>query len=153
MSIEATSIDPPRDIAHLLDECLTKYSRYLRRLSPSWGITPERLSALGAINAHGPVSVSALADIERVRPATMSRMISVLVDDGFAKRRDDKNDRRGVLISATSKGRRVHERASQRCLEEFSVVLGTLDREQLAAMRAVASLLSELTSELDRGRN
>jgi DNA-binding MarR family transcriptional regulator len=105
---------------------------------------------MSAINERGPISVTALADLEMVRPATMSRMVTSLVDDGLARRIDDKTDGRGVLVVVTAKGRRTFQRAYTLRLQRLSEALKSLSREQLAAMQALASALEQLTSELDR---
>ena len=86
-------------------------------------MTPERLSALAVIEQRGPISVTALADKEMVRPATMSRMVSALVDEGLVKRSEDKNDGRGVLVTTTSKGRRLYQRAQEQRLQHFAEAL------------------------------
>ena len=85
-----------------------------------------------------------------VRPATMSRMVSALVEEGLVKRSDDKNDGRGVLVSATPKGRRTYQRAQEQRLQHFAEVLDSLNDEQLAAMRNLTSALERLTLLLDK---
>jgi DNA-binding MarR family transcriptional regulator len=108
------------------------------------------LSALSVIDKRGPISVTALADNEMVRPATMSRMITALVEDGLVKRADDKTDGRGVLVSTTSKGRRTFQRAQEQRLNHFAEVLDSLSSEQLSAMRNLTSALESLTALLDK---
>ena len=80
-----------------------------------------------------------------VRPATMSRMVTALVDEGLVKRSGDKNDGRGVLVSATPKGRRAYQRAQEQRLSHFAEVLDSLSDEQLAAMRNLTAALERLT--------
>jgi DNA-binding MarR family transcriptional regulator len=113
-------------------------------------MTPERLSALSVIDKRGPISVTALADKEMVRPATMSRMVSALVDEGLVKRSEDKSDGRGVLVSATPKGRRAYQRAQQIRLQHFTDALNELTPEQLSAMSSLAAALEKLTVLLDK---
>jgi DNA-binding MarR family transcriptional regulator len=113
-------------------------------------MTPERLSALSVIEKRGPISVTALADTEMVRPATMSRMITALGTDGLIKRSDDKNDGRGVLVSVTPKGRRAFQRAQQQRLSHFSEVVESLSDDQLVAMRDLTTALERLTTLLGK---
>jgi DNA-binding MarR family transcriptional regulator len=143
-------MDPRSEIAALLHEQFARLTRQLRTLELPHGMTPERLSALSVIDKRGPISVTALADNEMVRPATMSRMVSALVDDGLAKRSEDKNDARGVLVSATSKGRRTYQRAQEQRLAHFAEVLASLNDDQLTAMRNLTASLERLTFLLDR---
>jgi DNA-binding MarR family transcriptional regulator len=137
------------EIAALLHDQFSRLTRQLRSMDLPHGMTPERLSALAVIEKRGPISVTALADKEMVRPATMSRMVSALADEGLVKRGEDKNDGRGVLVSATPKGRRAYHRAHQQRLQRFSEALSELSPEQLAAMRNLASALERLTTLFD----
>jgi DNA-binding MarR family transcriptional regulator len=133
----------------MLHEQFARLTRQLRNIELPQGMTPERLSALSVIEKRGPISVTALADNEMVRPATMSRMLSALVDEGLVKRREDKNDGRGVLVAATAKGRRAFYRAQEQRLQHFAQVLTSLSGEQLAAMRQLTTALERLTMLLD----
>jgi DNA-binding MarR family transcriptional regulator len=138
------------EIAALLHEHFARLSRQLRTLELPEGMTPERLSALSVIEKHGPISVTALAERERVRPATMSRMVSALVEEGLVKRSEDKTDGRGVLVSTTPKGRRTYQRAQELRLAHFAEALESLSDEQLAAMRNLTSVLEQLTAMLEK---
>ncbi len=137
------------EIAALLNDQFSRLSRQLRNIELPHGMTPERLSALSVIEKRGPISVTALADTEMVRPATMSRMVSALVDDGLVKRSEDKSDGRGVLVSSTPKGRRAQQRAQHQRLQQFADALNALTPEQLSAMRSLAIALERLTVLLD----
>ena len=146
----APDADARSEIAALLHEQFARLTRRLRTLDLPHGMTPERLSALSVIEKRGPISVTALADTEMVRPATMSRMITALVDEGLVTRSDDKNDGRGVLISVTPKGRRAYQRAQEQRLSRFAEVLESLSDEQVGAMRNLAEALERLTRLLHR---
>jgi DNA-binding MarR family transcriptional regulator len=142
--------DARSEIAALLHEQFARLTRRLRTLELPQGMTPERLSALSVIEKRGPISVTALADNEMVRPATMSRMVTALVEEGLVKRSDDKTDGRGVLVSATPKGRRTYQRAQEQRLQHFAEVLDSLNDDQLAAMRNLTAALERLTLLLDK---
>lgn len=145
-----TDADARSEIAARLQEQFARLTRQLRTIELPQGITPERLSALAVIEKRGPISVTALADNEMVRPATMSRMVTALVDEGLVKRSDDKSDGRGVLVSTTPKGRRTYQRAHEQRLQHFAEVLGSLSGEQLESMRSLTASLEQLTVLLDR---
>jgi DNA-binding MarR family transcriptional regulator len=67
----------------------------------------------------------------------------------LVKRAEDKNDGRGVLVSATPRGRRAYHRAQQLRLQHFAEALSELSPEQLSAMKSLASALARLTLLLD----
>ncbi len=133
--------DRHRQLGALIHGCLSVFSRELRTRSWQSEITPERLSALTCIDAHGPIPVTALANMECVRPATMSRMVTALVRDGLAGRRENRHDGRGVLVVGTPRGRR----ACQRETHEQHVRLG----EALSANPKLLTLVRELASALE----
>ena len=145
-----TETETRSEIAALLHEQFARLTRQLRTLELPNGMTPERLSALSVIDKRGPISVTALADKEMVRPATMSRMVAALVEDGLVKRGEDKSDGRGVLVTTTAKGRRTFQRAQEQRLQHFAEVLDSLSAEQLSAMRSLTTALERLTVLLDR---
>jgi len=151
MSVERHSheADARSEIAAMLQEQFARLTRQLRTMDLPQGMTPERLSALSVIEKRGPISVTALADTEMVRPATMSRMVSALVDEGLAKRCADKDDARGVLVATTPKGRRTFQRAQEQRLRHFAEVLNSLSGDQLDAMRNLTTALERLTVLLD----
>lgn len=149
MSVQTHGNSRSGEIAELLHERFSRLSRQLRHMELPAGMTPERLSTLSVIDRSGPISVTALATREMVRPATMSRMVSALVDEGLCRRRDDKADGRGVLVTVTAKGRRVYRRAQQQRLEQLAEALNELTPEQLSAIRDLAKVLERLTTVLD----
>jgi DNA-binding MarR family transcriptional regulator len=138
------------DIAAVLHASLSKVSRQLRHIDLPPGLTPERLRTLATIHANGPISVTALATMEQVRPATISRMISSLEEDGYVKRREDKSDKRGVLVVTTSKGRQMYLRANRQYLNQLNEALAKLDPEQVDMVRKLAEMLGKLNAALDR---
>ena len=136
-------------------EAFSRLARRLRALDLPSGLTNERLSTLATVAAHGPISLSALAEAEIVSLPTMSRMVAKLEAEGFMKRRDDKFDSRAILLSTTAKGRRAYQRATQQSLGQLKGTLETLNPEQLAAIRALlltleGPQLSEQADEVER---
>jgi DNA-binding MarR family transcriptional regulator len=138
------------EIAASLFASLSKVANRLRSVELPRGFTPERLRTLSTINSHGPITVTALADMERVRPATISRMITSLESDGLIKRREDKRDKRSVLISTTSRGRQMFHRANQQYLKHMREAIGELDGEEAGLLTNLAALLENLSLALDR---
>jgi PAS domain S-box-containing protein len=143
------------ELGSQVHEAFSRLARRLRALDFPSGLTNERLCTLATIAAHEPISVSALAEAEIVSLPTMSRMAAKLEADGYVKRRVDKSDGRGVLVSITAKGRATYKRATLQSLNQLKSTLGTLESEQLAAIRTLLSTpdrpqLSERSFEVER---
>jgi len=132
-------------LAENFHDRFSRLSRQLRSMGLPRGMTPERLSVLSTIQAREPISVTALADCEKVRPATMSRMISSLAADGYVRRLSDKSDGRGVLVAVTAKGKKAFVRAQQERLRQLAAALEELPADQLATIQELTVALEKLT--------
>lgn len=71
--------------------------------------TTQRL-ALIEIAVVGPIRLRTLAQRMETTPATATRAVDALEEWGYVTRTPEPNDRRGVLVSATARGRRWVER-------------------------------------------
>lgn len=122
----------------------------LRRLRTpdDWsGISPPRLSALSVVALAGPIGVGALASAEGVSPPTMSRLLDALERDGLVRRGPHAEDARGVLVTATSKGRRTLQRGRAARLRGLTERLQALSADELAAVSGAAELIERLASD------
>ena len=115
--------------------------RHVRREDPASGLSAARLSALSVLVFGGPHSLGELAAAEQVRPATMTRIAQSLVQDGYARREPDRNDRRVVRLSATAKGRRVMAQGRERRVENLARLLGRLTPDEVERIHEAATLV------------
>lgn len=89
----------------------------------------------------------ALAERERVRPPSMTRIIASLADLGFVAREAHPDDGRQVLVSVSQAGADLIEaerRASQEWLRRR---LERLDPEQRKTLLVAADLMSAMVEE------
>lgn len=106
--------------------------RLLRRQAQEAGIRWSGLMALKDLVALGPLSQRELADLERVRPATLSLLVRELLVEGLVSQEADKNDRRAVRIRITASGRDRLERDAARLAQVLEKTLGPLDEAALS---------------------
>jgi DNA-binding MarR family transcriptional regulator len=71
------------------------------------GWTISQLSTLSRLIKEGPMTASALAQAEHVRPQSIAEMVAVLRDDGLVAAEPDPTDRRKSLLTATEAGHRL----------------------------------------------
>src|SRR6187455_2535455 len=90
-------------LAERLRLLATRLARQLRQQADT-GLSPSQLSALSTIDNHGPLTLGALADLERVAPPTITKVVTNLVTSGFIARQVDENDRRVVRVAITDAG-------------------------------------------------
>jgi DNA-binding MarR family transcriptional regulator len=67
------------------------------------------LIVLGSLYRGGPVTATELASRERIRPQSLTRLLSSLEKRGFVSRQPDGTDRRRLLISLTEDGKKALE--------------------------------------------
>jgi DNA-binding MarR family transcriptional regulator len=118
-------LDPQRAEA-LLDEVSELYAivlRIARRVHDGdEPMTATQRLALIEIAHAGPLRPNALARRMETTPATVTRAIDALEEWGFVRRCDNPNDRRGVLVASTPRGRRWADRRGRLVREALSEI-------------------------------
>ena len=82
-----------------------------------------------------------LADAERVRLPTMSRLVRAMEEEGLVRRAPHATDGRSVRIHATAKGRRVVERGREQRLGLLEELLRVADAREVAVVREAAEIV------------
>jgi DNA-binding MarR family transcriptional regulator len=122
--------------------------RRLRVRDRESGIGPAQLSALSVlVLGGGPRSLGELAEIEQVKPPTMSRIVSGLERAGLVKRRATDDGRR-VRLEATAKGTKVLQQGRKRRVESLAQALASLPEKEQKQLGEVTVLLEQLIRKL-----
>jgi DNA-binding MarR family transcriptional regulator len=125
---------PTRDVDAVADRLHSAAIHLLRRLrveDEAIGMSGPRLSALSVLVFAGPRRVGELAEAEQVEPPTMTRLVDGMERDGFVARQPDPDDRRAVIVSATSKGVRALNKGRSRRVKALAGVLVSLPAKEL----------------------
>src|SRR5262249_40656253 len=85
--------DRSAELASQLRLAVMRLSRRLRQHAPE-DITPSQLSALSIIVRDGRLTLSQLAEAERVAPPSITRIVDALVQKGLVTRTVAQDDRR-----------------------------------------------------------
>src|SRR5215470_2995852 len=114
-SVLPTDTEParPADLAPRLRMTVMRLSRRLRQHAPE-DITPSQLSALSVIVRDGRMTLSKLAEAERVQPPTVTRVVDALQQKGLVTRVPCDQDRRVAFVDATPDGRALVESIRRR---------------------------------------
>src|SRR5947208_13283808 len=92
---------------------ITRTARRMRQEAGSELRAPNA-SALTTIELHGPLTPSELAEIERVKRPTATRILRYLEAERLIERTPDPKDGRSSLISLSGEGRERLRRLRQR---------------------------------------
>ena len=123
--------------------------RLARRLRQETGeeITASQLSALSSVSRLGPLTLGALAAVERVRPPSMTRIVANLEAAGLVARRPDPADRRIAHVEATRAGLGLLARSRTRKDAYLAARLAALTPAELAALGQAVAVLERLLDE------
>ena len=149
----ASITKPPRPaasdttaIAARLRLSATRLARQLRQESDA-ALTPSQLSALASIERHGPLTLGALADYERVAPPSVTKVVTKLEAAGLVVRRLDERDRRVAWISLTAAGINRLAKIRQRKNAWLASRLGDLTEDQRGRLADALDVLDALTAD------
>jgi DNA-binding MarR family transcriptional regulator len=131
-------------LATLLRDAITRLNRRVRQARPVGDLTFSQLSALTSLQLAGALTPRELADVERVQPPTMTKIVGKLEDRGLVARTPHPTDRRQVILAATEQGRQVYAQFEQVRDEWLAQALADLTPEQRGTLEAAAQILQQV---------
>jgi DNA-binding MarR family transcriptional regulator len=102
------------DAAQCASELRIVLGQLTRRLRAEHSFPISHGAVLSRLESSGPMTTSALAAAERVRPQTMAQTLAELHAESLVARTPDSEDRRQVLIELTERGRTALEEDRRR---------------------------------------
>jgi DNA-binding MarR family transcriptional regulator len=114
-----------------------------RRLRQEAGVDlgPSQVAALATVERHGPLSPSELAEIERIKRPTATRIVRHLEEAGLVERVRDPQDGRFSILSVTAEGRALLKRLRERKTAYLAKRLAALNAEDRRTLERAAELL------------
>jgi DNA-binding MarR family transcriptional regulator len=141
LATEATAVD--LELAARLRLAITRTARRLRQEAGT-DLGPSQVAALASVERHGPLAPSELAEIERIRRPTVTRIVARLIEERLVERTADPDDGRGALVTVTAAGRSLLKRLRSRKTAYLAHHLGELDSEDAAALERAAEVLERM---------
>ena len=137
----------PLEIAERLHSAAIRLLRRVRVADDETGLSAPKLSALAVLVFGGPMNLKDLARAEQVTPPTMSKLVGDLQAQGLAAKRADREDKRGVRIEVTAKGRALMEEGRARRLALLRKKLTLLPKAELELLGSAAALMLRIAGE------
>ncbi|HUY30074.1 MAG TPA: MarR family transcriptional regulator [Acidimicrobiales bacterium] len=131
-------------LASALRIAVMRLARRIRSERSDESMTLTQLSALATVANHGPLSPTALAELERVQPPSMTRVIAHLVERGLVLRVPHPSDGRQAVIELSPAGRSFIDEDRRRRTAWLARVLEELDEPERRALAAAVPLLEQL---------
>jgi DNA-binding MarR family transcriptional regulator len=128
------------ELAPRLRWTITRLARRLRQEAGT-DLGPSQVAALATIERHGPLSPSELAQFERIKRPTATRILSHLEGGGLVERIKDPEDGRGSILSITGEGRSHLKRLRARKTAYLASRLDKLSAEDRRTLERAAELM------------
>jgi len=103
-----------------------------------------RASLLSVLVFAGSQTMSRLAEMERVTPAAITKLVTALEGEGLAVRVRDASDRRVVRVEATSRGARLLREGRAARVRLIEGLFEGLSKADLVALGRAAEILERV---------
>lgn len=123
-----------------------RLARRLRAERTDTSLSLNQLAALATLDRHGAMTLTQLAQHERVQPPSMKRTVGCLEDDGLVTRTPHPSDRRQILIEIAEPGRQLLSEDRRRREAWLACRLAELTPDERAKLRAAAPIIDRLAS-------
>ena len=133
------------EIAARLRLSATRLARRLRQESVE-GLSPSQVSALAVISNHGPLTLGAVAEHERVAPPTITKVVSKLESDGLVIRTPDPSDRRVCRVEVSAEGAALLDEVRRRKTAWLTARISQLDADRQRRLADALDVLDEIIS-------
>jgi DNA-binding MarR family transcriptional regulator len=138
------------DSAARLRMAIVRTARRLRQEAAGAGgaeLSPTAVAALASVERHGPLTPSELAEIERVKRPTATRVLRVLSEAGLVDRAPDPDDGRSALVSVNASGRERLRRLRGRKNAYLARRMRDLPASDLETLERAAAILEGILEE------
>ena len=137
------SADLDLELATRLRLVFARVGRLLRQQAAT-GLTLSQQSALASIALRGPLTLGELAQLERIAPPSITRVVAKLEADGLVERHCDPTDRRIHRVHVTAAGEERLEDSRTRRNAWLASRLSALEPGDRKRLRAAMEVLEGL---------
>lgn len=141
--------EPSYGLAVSLRPILMRLDLLVRRQNSKYTLSRAQTSILKNLATHGDLRMSDLAKLENVRVPTTSNSVTVIEERGYAERVRDSQDRRGVSVRLTEKGRNRINRVLAARDQDLATRLMSLPQAQRDALTEAVPALNALLDTYD----
>lgn len=144
MTRESELRTTPR-LASALRPSVLRLARRLRQMrDDSVELGSNQLSTMGTLFNHGDLLMGELAEAEKVRPPSMTRIVNGLEELGYVQRAAGPHDRRQCLVSLTAAGREMVLANRRRRDSWLAVRLAELTPEEREVLARAVPILEKV---------
>jgi MarR family transcriptional regulator for hemolysin len=126
---------PEDHIFFYFSQILARRTRAINAQLRPYGLDYSRWRVLAVLQEHSGATMGQLADLTSVDRTTLTRTLGLMEEARLVAREERESDRRSLVISLTSKGRRMFARILPLALAETDRALTGFSPAEIAALR------------------
>lgn len=134
--------DRAQETADLLHTATVRLLRTAATADVGMNLDGPRASLLSVLVYGGPLPITRLAEIERVSPPAITKLVDALEAAKLVRRNRSTKDRRVVLVEATPAGRRILEHGRAARVGLIATLLNGATPKELATLEHAAKIIS-----------
>ena len=131
-----------RETADLLHSAVVGLLRRAATADVGMNLDGPRASLLSVLVFGGPLPITRLAEVERVSPPAISKLVDALESANLVRRNRSTDDRRVVLVEATAAGRTRLQRGRAARVRLVAALLDGASASELATLERAAQIIA-----------
>jgi homoprotocatechuate degradation regulator HpaR len=123
----------PMQLLRAREALMQEFRPHLRKQ----GLSEQQWRVLRALAEAGSMDINALGEMCQIHPASLSRMLPNLEEEGRIERRNSPDDQRYVIVSITAKGRTLFQRMAKESEQLYASIERRIGPQELKALYAL----------------
>lgn len=123
-----------------------RLARRLRAQKSDDTMSDPQFGALAALHVHGPHTLTALAEREKVSAPSMNRTVNCLEETGYITRETDSVDKRKISVAITESGTAVVSDTVRKRDAWLSAELETLSADERDVLARAAEIMAVIAT-------
>jgi DNA-binding MarR family transcriptional regulator len=143
-------MQPYQQFAGVMEQFVRKFATRDRNEKFCYGVTVTQCYTLDMILNHGQMTMQRLSAELGLAISTLTRVVDILVRDGFIKRYQGEQDRRHVYVELTDKGKELAVKL-KKCSEQiWRVVFDKIPKSKQSELIENIDLLHDILEEVNK---
>lgn len=144
-AVPPTSMEDAMELATKIQPAMNKLVVIFQRTTEGSSLTSSQVSIMNRLKEEGACRISHVASMELIRMPTASNALLQLEKRDLVSRVRDEDDRRGVKVALTDKGRQILDEVSEQRSEALARIIQWLGPEHINTAENLAELINELS--------
>lgn len=120
----------PMQLLRAREALMQEFRPHLRK----HGLSEQQWRVLRALAEAGSMDINALGEMCQIHPASLSRMLPNLEDEGRIERRASRDDQRYVIVSITAKGKALFRRVAKESEQIYASIEQRIGSRELKTL-------------------